>query len=281
MVIFKVLYDRGGGNKSLGARFGPKAIERAFKRTHWRGAEDGTPHQELQWAYDVTSLEEYRQQMELIFTPMPFIALSGDNSCSFETVRAVSKHIEYVALAVVDAHPDACNETHNAHANWVRRLWDEGMVKPEKTIFFGIRDAEQTESCYIQEKKAVVVDADAVYALCAKHLGAYSIARYASLWQPLSTHGLVIVVDIDVLDPVHAPGTGVLRAGGLNVRHVLRLIKELCVLPFAVKIGEICEVIPKEGNKVRPRSDKRPDPCGLTVLAAEAILRQMIRSLSV
>ena len=101
--------------------------------------------------------------------------------------------------------------------------------------------------------------------------------RYTHTWQPLSEHVLIVVVDIDVLDPAYAPGTGILRAGGLNVRQVLNTIRGLCALPFAMKIGEICEVIPKEGNVSRPKSDKRPDPCGLTVLAAEAILREMIR----
>jgi len=107
------------------------------------------------------------------------------------------------------------------------------------------------------------------------------ITNYTSLWQPVSTHGLVIVVDIDVLDPAYAPGTGVLRAGGLTVRHVLHIIRMLCAFPFATRVGEICEVIPKQGNAIRSRSEKRPDPCGLTILAAEAIFREMIRSMSV
>ena len=122
---------------------------------------------------------------------------------------------------------------------------------------------------------------DDVYALGATRAGTHVAAQYASLWQPVSTHALIIVVDIDVLDPAYAPGTGVLRAGGLHVRHVLRIIKDLCALPFTVRVGEISEVIPKEGDTMRPRSDKRPDPCGLTILAAEAIFREMIRSMSV
>lgn len=281
-IIHKVCYDKGGESKSKGARFGPEAIECVFKRISWRGAEDGTPHPELKWMPAVKSLTHYRGQAELVCAGkiFPFITLSGDNSCSFETVRAMARHIEHVALAVFDAHPDVCDLSHDSHANWVRRLWDEGIVKPEKTIFFGIRDAEEYEMRYLKEKKATAVSSDCLYALCATHVGVRSIKQYDSLWKPISTHGLVIVVDIDVLDPAYAPGTGVLRAGGLHVRHILRIIRDLCVLPFFVRAGEICEVIPEAGNKVRPQSDKRPDPCGLTVLAAEAIFREMIRSMS-
>lgn len=284
MIVFNVCYDKGGGEKSAGARFGPIAIERAFKQVSWRGAEDGTPHPELIWTPAALSLALYRGQTESIFGRSkltPFITLSGDNSCSFETVRAVVRHIQHIALVVFDAHPDACDSSHDAHAHWVRKLWDEGFVRPEKTIFFGIRDAEQAEAQYIKEKKAIVIDVDDIYALCATRAGMYAMGQSISVWQPISMHALVIVVDIDVLDPAYAPGTGVLRAGGLHVRHVLRIIRLLYALPFAVRIGEICEVIPKEGNNIRPRAQKRPDPCGLTVLAAEAIFREMIRSMSV
>lgn len=287
MIIFKVSYDKGGGNKSIGARFGPHAIERSFKNTGWRVAEDGTPHPALLWMPASSSLEQYRKQAESVYgdTYMPFITLSGDNSCSFETVQIVAQHVKHVALAVFDAHPDACDPSHHPHAHWVRKLWDEGIVMPTKTIFFGIHDVERDEAQYIKKREVIVVNPDDVYALCSTHVGAADAATYYiplwHRWHPIPVHALVIVVDIDVLDPAYAPGTGVLRAGGLHVRHVLRIIKDLCALPFSVRIGEICEVIPKEGNRTRPRSDQRPDPCGLTILAAEAILREMIRSMCV
>ena len=284
MIIFRVLYDLGGSNKSLGARFGPMAIERAFSRWNWRGTEDGILHPELSlsWISYIHSLERYRQRTESVFTKRkrldPFITLSGDNSCSFETVRAVRDQIGHIALAVLDAHPDACVPGHDPHADWVWRLWNEGIVMPEKTIFFGIRDPEKDEAAYIKEKRATVIGPDEIYRSYAA--GINSVAPYTALWQLISAHALVIVVDIDVLDPAYAPGTGVLRAGGLGVRHVLYIIQQLSALPFAVKIGEICEVIPEEGNKIRPKFDQRPDPCGLTVLAADAIFREMIRSIS-
>ena len=285
MIVFKVEYDHGGGNKSRGARFGPAAIERVFCRYPWQGAEDGTPHPEIEWVNDLVSLEQYREKMESLFaeTLMPFISLSGDNSCSFETVRIAAQHAKHVALAVLDAHPDACDSSHDPHAHWVRKLWHEGIVAPEKTVFFGIRDPEEEEMRFLKEKNAMVVTADDIYfsppTYSRPYMGNNRGTKYANLWQPSSEYALVIVVDIDVLDPAYAPGTGVLRAGGLNVRQVLNIIRRLCALPFAAKIGEICEVIPEEGNALRSRTDKRPDPCGLTVLAAEAIFRQMLQSM--
>ena len=279
MIVFTVAYDDGGGNKSRGARFGPMAIERAFRDYSWRGAEDGIPHEELYWLSSAVSLDRYRTKAESLFFKevMPFISLSGDNSCSFETVRVVARRAKHVALVVLDAHPDACDLSHDPHANWVRRLWVEGIVVPEKTIFLGIRDPEEDELRYVKQKKSMVVTPDEIDHF--RSFGSNTISQCVDRWGPFSDHALVIVVDIDVLDPVYAPGTGVLRAGGLNVRQVLNIIRRFCALPFAMKIGEICEVIPEEGNSLRLGSNKRPDPCGLTVLAAEAIFRQMIRSM--
>ena len=279
MIVFKVAYDEGGRDKSRGARFGPAAIERVFRRYPWQGAEDGTPHGKLQWI-DTVSFGDYAQKANILLagTPMPFISLSGDNSCSFETVRIAAQHVKHVALAVLDAHPDACDLSHDAHASWVWRLWHERIVAPEKTIFFGIRDPEEKEMRYVKEKNAMVITPDEIdyfISLGGNMLLTYCVDR----WRQCSDHALVIVVDIDVLDPAYAPGTGILRAGGLNVRQVLNIIRRLCALPFAAKIGEICEVIPEEGNNLRLGSQKRPDPCGLTVLAAEAIFREMIRSM--
>ena len=282
MIVFKVECDQGGGKKSRGAMFGPMAIEDAFYKIPWRGAEDGSSHPVIQWVHYIASLEKYREKAESIFakTLVPFISLSGDNSCSFETVRAVAQHTKNIALAVLDAHPDACGFAHDPHAYWVRQLWQEGIVAPEKTIFFGIRDPEEEEARFIKEKNALVIAPEQMdaFLLLGSYTAAQCIVRCMGRWQPLSDHVLVIIVDIDVLDPAFAPGTGILRAGGLNVRQVLNIIRRLCALPFAMKVGEICEVIPEEGNSLR-LSDKRPDPCGFTVLAADAIFRQMLQSL--
>ena len=295
MIVFKVCYDQGGSTKSRGARFGPEAIEAAFYKSPWRGAEDGSSHPGIHWVRSIASLEIYRKKAESLFSEalMPFISLSGDNSCSFETVRVVAQHVKHVALAVLDAHPDACDFDHDPHAYWVRKLWDEGIVTPEKTIFFGIRDPEEEEMQFIQKKRAMVVTPNAIdlgyflsdgvsddnVSMRRKSDRPFFHSEIYDRWQPFSEHALVIIVDIDVLDPACAPGTGVLRAGGLNVRDILNIIRRLCTLPFMVKIGEICEVIPEEGNILRSKSDQRPDPCGLTVLAAEAIFREMIRSM--
>ena len=64
MIVFKVMYDEGGREKSLGARFGPMAIEDAFYRYSWRGAEDGSLRPAIEWAKNAVSLGQYRKEAE-------------------------------------------------------------------------------------------------------------------------------------------------------------------------------------------------------------------------
>ena len=285
MRVLKVGYDAGGGDKSYGARFGPDAIEKQFKKWPWRVSEDGMAQPEAGFvdivdknAYASSRLVARWEEIAVSITGGPgvrsCVVLSGDNSVSFRTVLTVSECYPDPHLVILDAHPDACDDKHDFHASWVRRLWEGGRVRPAKTIFFGIRDAEADEMAYVREKGAVVYSCDRLYNADIEHI----------VFQPeLSNRidclsALILVVDIDVVDPSQAPATGVPRAPGLDLRQVLRIIRAFGELPFPAKVGEITEVIPAEGNQLRPPDDKRPDPSGLTVLAAEAILRQMLRS---
>lgn len=277
MHILKVPYDKGGSSKSVGARYGPDAIEKQFRKYEWRGSEEGK-------LFEV-SFVEVEQGGDKALTPpnvkafleageRSLVVLSGDNSCSEWTVRDVALgSFSSPYVVILDAHLDSCDFSHDPHASWVRRLWEDGVVRPDRTFFFGIRDPEEAEIAYCKEQSVTIVTANEV-----DRLGTSAMLLLPK--KITDDSPLVFVVDIDVLDPVFAPGTGVLRAGGLNARQVLRLIRAFGDLPFPIKIGEITEVIPHEANWRRPLADQRPDPSGLTVLAAEAILRQMIQSFS-
>lgn len=283
MIVLKVPYDRGGGKKSDGARYGPDAIEKEFNKRPWRTAEDGVSHPAVDFsnvAAEVSGkdalLEALSKRAGLLLErgEQSFIALTGDNSCAFYTIKGVIEHFPDPHLVVLDAHFDACDDSHDPHASWVRRLWEEGVVLPERTFFFGVRDPEEAELAYVKSKSATLISCDDI-----RRVGPTAIVSNLMLFNKIIAKGaLVVVVDIDVLDPAYAPATGVLRSGGLDPRHIFAVIREFSRLPFKIKIGEITEVIPAEGNQLRPPHDKRSDPAGLTVLAADAILREMLRS---
>jgi agmatinase len=53
---------------------------------------------------------------------------------------------------------------------------------------------------------------------------------------------LYVSVDIDVLDPAHAPGTGTPEAGGLTSRELLALLRSLRGLE--IRSADVVEVAP-------------------------------------
>lgn len=283
--VLKIPFDDGGGTKSLGARFGPDAVEAQFKKFPWRCSEDGKPQygefvdiaHQLAWFHGEPRLcLTELAASHLALTEKRLFCLSGDNSWSEHTVLAVAKHHKRVALIVFDAHLDLCDDTHDPHAQWVRKLWQRGTVTPRSTLFFGIRDPEAAEWEYQQSHGGRVFSARSMFGW---HQMPEDIRRDLN-----DMDAIVTVVDIDVLDPTIAPGTGVLRMPGLDLRTLLNVITDIGrrrqTLHAPVMVGEITEVIPPKGNKMRPKNDKRPDPTGATILAAEAILREMIRSFS-
>jgi agmatinase len=56
-------------------------------------------------------------------------------------------------------------------------------------------------------------------------LGAADVA--ARVLERVGDAPLYVSVDIDVLDPAHAPGTGTPEAGGLTSRELLALVRDL------------------------------------------------------
>jgi len=279
MHVLKVPYDKGGGAKSLAAKYGPDAIEKQFRKHPWRSSEDGRP-------LEASFVEIEQKNPKMVSPPntkafldageRSLVVLSGDNSCTEWTARGVAEFSSGPHLAVLDAHLDSCDFSHDPHASWVRRLWEDGVIRPERTFFFGTRDPEEAEMRYVKERGATIILADEL-----DRVGPHAIVSNLVLSKKIiAITPLVFAVDIDALDPVFAPGTGVLRSGGLNIRQVLRLIRAFGELSFPVKVGEISEVIPHEANLWRPPDDRRPDPSRLTVLAAEVILREMIHRFS-
>ena len=280
MFVVKVPYDRGGGEKSFGAKYGPDAIEKAFRRFSWRAAEDGVSHPKVEFVetpqtpYHNTGVSP---NLDAFFAAgeRSLVVLSGDNSVSRMSAEAVDRFSTDPYLVLLDAHPDAGDPaSHDPHASWVRKLWEQHVVRPERTFFFGIRDPEEDEMRYVKESGATLTSSDTL-----SRISPQVVVSNLMLHKKINPRGgLIFVVDIDVIDPSQAPGTGVLRSPGLELRTVLQLISVFGDMPFSLKVGEISEVIPYEGDMLRPPGDRRPDPAGLTVLAAEAILRQMIRS---
>lgn len=72
---------------------------------------------------------------------------------------------------------------------------------------------------------------------------------------------LYVSIDVDALDPAHAPGVSHNEPGGLTVREVLRIIHALPVAPVAADVVEL--------NPLR-------DIAGVTATAAAKIVKELL-----
>jgi agmatinase len=157
------------------------------------------------------------------------IVLGGDHSITFPSASAVAEAVAPRRLGVVhfDAHADAANATWGvlaSHGTPMRRLIESGAVAgrnfvqvglrgywpPPPTVDWmrghGMRWHLMTE---IEERGAEAVVADAI----AEALDGPEV--------------IYLSVDIDVLDPGMAPGTGTPEPGGLLTRELLRAIRQV------------------------------------------------------
>ncbi len=157
------------------------------------------------------------------------IVLGGDHSITYPSAAAVARHQHPRSVGIVhfDAHADTGEEQWGSlvgHGTPMRRLIDEGWIDgpnfvqvglrgywPERRTFewmreHGLRWHTMVE---IEERGAEAVIAD-------------------SIGQALDGPDCVYLsVDIDVVDPGMAPGTGTPEAGGLLSRELLRAIRQI------------------------------------------------------
>ncbi|CAN5221841.1 agmatinase [soil metagenome] len=240
-----------------GARFGPRAIRQASHMlcdgTH--PLFDVTPEGVLTDVGDLplpnTSLEGMRAAMAPLLPPLiarhHMAWLGGDHSITLPLLRAYKAHFG-VPLAVLhfDAHCDTWTDHFgepSGHGTWVYEAIQEGLVRPDCFIQFGIRSAGHREARdYVREQGGLIFDARSLR-------GLESPAQLAEVLQAvrerMAAHGhppVYLSLDIDCLDPAFAPGTGTPEPGGMTTAQVFSILEETADLNF---VGMDCvEVSP-------------------------------------
>ena len=260
VVIMGAPFDWGTTYRP-GARFGPQAIRNADY-----GAMDGyRPHLttgidpfEVLGVVDVGDVYVFPGQLEKSIDRIADsvehvtragkvpIVLGGDHSITFPDALGVARVHGFGEIGLIhfDAHADTGASQHGSligHGTPMRRLIETGAVPGHRFVQIGLRGywpepdvtqwmSEQKMRCYMMQdigKRGLdaVVDEAVEYSLEG------------------GAKGVFISVDIDVVDPGLAPGTGTPEPGGLNSREILdtirRISRELEVLG-----ADIVEVAP-------------------------------------
>ena len=168
------------------------------------------------------------------------VLLGGDHSMTYPALKAFSEAYKEPGFIVFDAHPDLENNFEPpTHEDWLRVLIEKGLVKKENVILVGTRHMHHNETDFIKTNKLKLftmkeVSMEGLSEVCDSIM---SVARQFG--------ALYLSIDIDVLDPAFAPGTGHTEPGGLTTRELLYFVHRLKNLKN-LKMADIVEINPKK-----------------------------------
>ena len=236
-----------------GARFGPMAIRQASR--HLRPAYHPdlkvAPFRTIQAvdAGDVPcnpfNIDDALNQIhqgaaELVSDRTRLLTLGGDHAITLGVLRAMAKVHGPIAVVHFDAHLDTWDTYFSAprtHGTFLRRAFEEGLLREESSLHVGIRGPLYDEQDIVNDKRfgfRTVRTSDF------DRMGVEEVVGLAR--ERVGDMPYYLSIDIDVLDPAFAPGTGTPEMGGFTSRELLNMVRSL---PAEQMVGaDVVEVSP-------------------------------------
>jgi agmatinase len=251
VALIGVPFD-GGASYRTGPRFGPRHIrEQSAIIRPYNPVLDVSPFDRLRVAdygdlsVNPLSIEDTFEQITAGLKPVldagtiP-MCVGGDHSILLPILRAIHAVHGPVGLIQLDAHSDTWDEYWGmkySHGTPVRRAIEEGLLAEPHILQIGLRGQlyDASDMDYARKHGVMTVTSEEFHEhglsfVCEKLKGFEGLPVYLSL-------------DIDVVDPAFAPGTGTPQVGGLSSVQILGLVRALQGLNF---IGsDLVEVSPQ------------------------------------
>jgi agmatinase len=202
----------------------------------------GTPREQLDAA---------RHEIAAWWRPglLPFM-LGGDHTATVPVIEALAPAFPDLRVLQLDAHPDLREEflgERHCYASAMARVMD--TVPAARVYQVGIRTGSREE---LERRRPHL------YPVTAGH----PVDVVRGLLPELTGPPLYVTIDVDVLDPAEAPGTGSPEPGGLRVPELLEIVRLLA--PCRVVGGDLVEVA------------HAWDPSGRTGIAASWVIREAL-----
>lgn len=246
-----------------GSRFGPTRIrevsigleeyspylDRELEEVKYFDAGDiplpfGNPQRSL------NMIEEYIDQL-LAADKFP-LGMGGEHLVSWPVMKAMYKKYPDLAIIHMDAHTDLREEYEGeplSHSTPIRKVAE--LIGPENVYSFGIRSGMKEEFQWAKEN--------------GMHISKFEVLEpLKEILPTLAGRPVYITIDIDVLDPAHAPGTGTVDAGGITSKELLASIHAIAKSDLRIVGGDLVEVAPIY------------DPSEQTANTASKLIREMI-----
>ncbi len=246
-----------------GSRFGPTRIrevsigleeyspylDRELEEVKYFDAGDiplpfGNPQRSL------NMIEEYIDQL-LAADKFP-LGMGGEHLVSWPVMKAMYKKYPDLAIIHMDAHTDLREEYEGeplSHSTPIRKVAE--LIGPENVYSFGIRSGMKEEFQWAKES--------------GMHISKFEVLEpLKEILPTLAGRPVYVTIDIDVLDPAHAPGTGTVDAGGITSKELLASIHAIAKSDLRIVGGDLVEVAPIY------------DPSEQTANTASKLIREMI-----
>jgi agmatinase len=234
IVVAGVPFDSGVSYRP-GARFGPTYVREASRLLRpYNPAMDVSPFEIAQVAdagdiaVNPFNIHEAIEAIEAAAVQLTadgtsLVTIGGDHTIALPLLRAAANRHGPVALVHFDAHLDTWDTYFGAeytHGTPFRRAVEEGILDTEALSHVGTRGPLYGKKDLEDDRRfgfGIVTSSDVYYQ------GVVEVVD--KLRQRLGDRPVYVSIDIDVLDPAHAPGTGTPEAGGITSRELLEILR--------------------------------------------------------
>lgn len=141
-------------------------------------------------------------------------AIGGEHLVSLPLIKACQEKYTDMCVVQFDAHADLREDYMGerfSHASVMKRVWE--ILGPDRIFQLGIRSGAREEFQFARDNTRMYRD---------EVLGAIP-----SIIEIIGERPVYITVDIDVLDPAYAPGTGTPEGGGISTRELIQSLHRL------------------------------------------------------
>tara|TARA_Y100001970_G_scaffold250322_1_gene321975 strand:- start:362 stop:1321 length:960 start_codon:yes stop_codon:yes gene_type:complete len=238
VAIIGVPFDAGTSYRP-GARFGPQSVRQASRqlRTNYHPDYDVEPFkvQQVADAGDIAcnpfDINEAIKQIEngaddLLSKAGSIVTIGGDHTIALPLLRSVNKKVGGpVALVHFDAHLDTWDTYFGApytHGTPFRRAREESLFLDDASMHIGIRGPLYSTDDLKNDREL------GFKTIHCDEFQTQSIDQIVKrIKDRIGNNPLYISIDIDVLDPAHAPGTGTPEVAGMTTREILNVLRGL------------------------------------------------------
>lgn len=276
VAIVGVPFD-GGTSFRPGARFGPSNVREASRllRPGFHPELQTTAVEAAQFVdagdlsctpYDnVLAVKQIQEQATgLVAKDKTVIAIGGDHTIALPMIRATAAVHGPVALLHFDAHLDTWDTYFGeeiTHGTMFRRAFEEGLLVEDRSMHVGIRGPVYDKDDFIRDHEfgfQIIRCSDI------DTMGIPAVVQ--RIKDRIGDTPVYLSIDIDVLDPAYAPGTGTPEMGGMHSREILQTLRGLSGLNIVG--ADVVEVAPAY------------DHADITSLAAATLVFEMMSLLT-